>query len=798
MRLKMADNIQVLLDWLKIKTRVSPEDVVVALHGAKVNHLLEQEYIRRFSADSYFKPFSAPVVEDEYLRYYLHDFQLDMPRLSFANEDLDDSLAYLNMVIIDGTKVTLESITDGYKVAALDAITPLHGPVLSLTLQLDEVDGVIREDGKLLLDLSKSSDFSVDIDEDENLRIITGALFKALFESLPDDHRIFPLGVIKPGEAPAHMRPHAFALRTQRDTDSDGSLLIFISMKEDFKGTPPSTSHDFKYLHPIDRPNSTATLVLGIRRTMLLALYPKWLESFKQTPVVEYDSERLGRIKLKNIEAQEPRTTKLIENSLKFHLRLAINNDSSRRQADAFNFTLELHENKGSLTWDEIEIEVVIDKLAAMRGGEPVSPKSRKTEVLKMSYTTDYTVDDGPPVKVVRQLGTLSHVDLDRWEESLYEYFYRLHYQDDENTAKQSAARSVVLCLEQVDIFASRAVSKLDEMVAIDQKADALLDRLLALGFDELIVGSDTYGPCDVARFAQIAVHKDAPTLTPQWLIVGSDQSRRMQATGPSPIKRWSVEALNGGNALGTIDELSGLYQAPAADKFPGNLWRERIKATTESGAYSYALATVTKTNLLISPLVKICVPGRKEQLVASSTLEDPAVLQWSLEGEAKGELDATTGRDVGYTPPAAERGKSYVLDEVVVTDPGAPDTDTFRIYLITPMIAGPAEIDVSDVVAGSSARLRPKVTIHPEDDEVTWTVLVGPEGIEPVPGSQHGEAIYTPVSGAAHRFALIEFKAFSPFRTARGLVILPLPLREYKLPAGNQQPSVSILDRKG
>ncbi|QXH55342.1 hypothetical protein [Pseudomonas maumuensis] len=802
----MADNLYTLLQWMAIKTRTSPEDVVVALHGAKTNHLLEQEYIRRFTSDSYFEPFSTPVVEDEYLRYYLHDFQLDMPRLLFGDEDLDDSVGWLNMVIIDGTKVTLESITDGYKVTALDAITPLHGPVLSLNLHLDEVDGAIKDSGKITLDLSKSSDFSVDIDEDPKLQFITGALFRGLFESLPAEQRIFPLGEIKPGDAPEHLRPHVFALRTQRDTGDNGSLLIFISMKEGFTGKPPSVGNDFKFLHPIDRPQSTATLMLGIRRTLLLALYPRLLEQFGQTPTVEYDDQRLGRIKLSNVEANEPRKSEVIENYLSFQIALAINNDPGRAKQD--NFTIELTETQGTLNWDAIEIEVMIDEFSketddddesdmdnawenaakAWYGVDDASEeehKASKREVLKMHYTTNYTVEDGPPVRIVRQPGSLLPVDFDRWSKSLYEYFYPLHYYNDASTAEQRANGSVLQCRDEVTKFAKRAVSKLDEIVAIDEKVDNILDKLLALGFDEVIVGGETYGPCDAVRFAQIAVHQDAPTLTPQWLIVGSDQTRQMQAAGSSPIKRWEVEALQGGKALGTIDPQSGVYRAPKASQFQGNLWRERIKATTESGAYSYSLTTVTKSNLLISPLVKICVAGRKEQLVASSTLVDPSVLQWSLEGEAKGELDATTGRGVGYTPPPEASGKSYVIDEIVAKDPAAPDTDTFRVYMITLMKSKPANIHVSDVVQGVSARLRPLSEIDPDKDEVTWKVILGPEGIEPVTGSANGEAIYRPVPGAADRFALIdvEIKKPGPLGTKRGMVILPLPLHEYKLP---------------
>ncbi|MBI6955951.1 hypothetical protein [Pseudomonas sp. CCOS 191] len=778
----MSDNLYILRKWLALKTRVSPGDVVVALHGAKVNHLLEQEYVRRFSNGSYFEPFSAAVVENGYLQYYLHDFQLDTPRLTFANEDLDDSLAYLNMVIIGGTKVSLESIIDGYKVTALDAITPLHGPLLSLKLLLDEVDGVIGDKGELLLDLSKSSDFSVDIDEHESLRYLTGALFKTLFDSLPPDHRIFSLGAIKPGEAPAHMRPQAFALRTQRDTEDNGSLLIFISMKEGFKGKPPSTGNDFKYLHPIDRPQSTATLLLGIRRTVLLALYPKWLEQFGQTPVVEYESERLGRIKLKGIESQEPRTSKFISHHLSFEIALAINNDPSKRRADNFNFILELNETKGSLTWDAIEILVVIDELSARRGGHAGSPSATKREVLTMRYTTDYTVEDDPPVKVVRQPGKLEPQDLERWRESLNEYFYALYYYDDVGTAAERALQMVGRCSAEVESFANRAVSGLDEMVAIDQEAEVLLDQLLALGFDELIVGGETYGPCDVARFAQIAVHKDAPTLTPQGLIVGSGQGREMKAAGSSPVKRWEVEGL-GTDALGTIDQ-NGTYRAPAANLFPGNLLRERVKVTTESGAYSYALVTVTKSNLLVSPLVRVCVAGKEVQLVASSTLEDPSVLQWSLEGELKGKLSATTGRAVGYIPPKEDRGKSYVIDEIVVTDPAAPTTDTFRVYMITPMISKPTDILVTDVT-DTSACLRPLTVVDPSEDEVTWKVSIGPEGIEPVAGAQNGEAVYTPPSETTDRFALIEveIKKPLPLGPKRGFVILPLPLHEYTLP---------------
>lgn len=91
--------------------------------------------------------------------------------------------------------------------------------------------------------------------------------------------------------------------------------------------------------------------------------------------------------------------------------------------------------------------------------------------------------------------------------------------------------------------------------------------------------------------------------------------------------------------------------------------------------------------------------------------------------------------------------------------------------------------------------RLRPLSEIDPDKDEVTWKVILGPEGIEPVTGSANGEAIYRPVPGAADRFALIdvEIKKPGPLGTKRGWSSCLCPCTSTSCRISNEQPTALI-----
>jgi hypothetical protein len=109
----MTDNsLESLLAWMQARPDKKPMlgwDAIVALERGRTNRLLIQEYINRFSNETYLPAISGGVMDvDNQWMEYIHDFILDAPRLSFEHADLDHSKALLSMVVVGGSQVSLK------------------------------------------------------------------------------------------------------------------------------------------------------------------------------------------------------------------------------------------------------------------------------------------------------------------------------------------------------------------------------------------------------------------------------------------------------------------------------------------------------------------------------------------------------------------------------------------------------------------------------------------------------------------------------------------------------------------
>ncbi len=98
-------SLDALTNRMKGKSVTLGWDAVVFMNRAKVNSLLEQQYITRFNKESFLKRiFGAPFMtpdESEYLE--MSGLILSHPRLSFEKASLRNSRATATMDIVSGT-----------------------------------------------------------------------------------------------------------------------------------------------------------------------------------------------------------------------------------------------------------------------------------------------------------------------------------------------------------------------------------------------------------------------------------------------------------------------------------------------------------------------------------------------------------------------------------------------------------------------------------------------------------------------------------------------------------------------
>jgi hypothetical protein len=294
-----------LLAWMKDNSRMLDWGMIVALERRKTNLIILQEYIKRFGEGSYLAPVTGEVMlAENRQKTVLHNYVMDVPVLSFENANLNDSKAMLTMSVMGGAKFSLGNDGAGWKVHRVDEIEPLKGPKLYLDLLLKEATGDVDKDGRIMLDLSKSDEFRMTNVGTEHEGRQTGYLFQELFNRLPANQRIYPLGKIERG-MDVLMRPQSFELRTQassaaaaRDPKSseygDGAVLAFVRMQGRLGGHFPGDS--YKYLIPDDQGKDYSATVLLDRKRVAAVVMVEVAQNLLDSDDFEYVLDEEGNV----------------------------------------------------------------------------------------------------------------------------------------------------------------------------------------------------------------------------------------------------------------------------------------------------------------------------------------------------------------------------------------------------------------------------------------------------------------------------------------------------------------------
>ncbi|WP_237880949.1 hypothetical protein [Pseudomonas sp. PGPR40] len=205
----------------------------------------------------------------------------------------------VTMAVMGGHQLTLERKSVGWTAYKLHEIDPMQGPKLHLDLELHEVPGIIDEDGRVRLDLSVSDNFELTFGTSDHEKAVGGDFFKHLFNQLPDEQRIYTLGVIQPGNSPL-MAPKSFELRTQpsgplapnaeSETYGEGAILAFVRTMVRLGGDYPGEG--YRYLIPDDvGKDYSATVLFDRRRVAGMVLLDEMENLFESEFDYEFDDE---------------------------------------------------------------------------------------------------------------------------------------------------------------------------------------------------------------------------------------------------------------------------------------------------------------------------------------------------------------------------------------------------------------------------------------------------------------------------------------------------------------------------
>jgi hypothetical protein len=230
---------------------------VAAFNRARLNNLLEQQYLSRLHEHRYLPDFFGRFDDPQHNAYIqLAGIEFGTPWLSFENASITGSRATLSMNVIGG-RVATRRLSDESLLATYDLSEGL-GYRLTMAIDLALIEGQVDSRGTVSLDMASGSQLTCDVPVGDWQGELNRAL-QVWFGQLPAHRTVFSLGVIEfIGEGP--LTPKSFIIRTQAapgatfkraENFGDGAVLTFIQLQGN--ATPGLTpDSNFPYLIPDD------------------------------------------------------------------------------------------------------------------------------------------------------------------------------------------------------------------------------------------------------------------------------------------------------------------------------------------------------------------------------------------------------------------------------------------------------------------------------------------------------------------------------------------------------------------
>jgi hypothetical protein len=785
----MADNsLQGILGWMK-----NPQsevmwgwDIIAVMDRRKINGLLLQDYIARFSSEAYLSPITdaVQIVHDQW-KEYIHDFLLDAPRLSFEQATSNNTKATLACLIMAGVQVTMKREFGNWLVEKLVEIDPLQGPKLFLDLNLAEVAGIVESDGRIYLDLRHSDNFRLTFGPTEQEQQEGGRLFRVIFNALPPEKRIWVLGRIE-GGTEAFMQLQSFELRTQAnpqgssdphaDSHGDGAVLVLISTVDSRAGgTPPD---DYPYLIPDDVDQDYSAAVLFEREQACVGTLVEGVAAIIQSHnfIYAYDgrghlasaTETAGQI---TVPAWQYWTTPIPTLDSTF---IIIKVELSAftlpvDEAHAFVIRWDASHSCAVMDW---QTRGVVTSVFSTEGKAPVTSAVAYSIVLSATYEL---MDDG-----------VEPVTLQRTAFSVEKHFEEV---GDEGRAAERSGWAIFIPIAMGLVFAAfhdflvKSVIELalKTRFAVSSAIGPFIQEHVKLNFGKALEGDAIRAPRDIGFFGRINPTRASFQISPLQPLMAAGGTQPFTTEPVVSGLTWTVTALPGCSGdIGSVTA-NGLYQAPAASAIEGRFVRVRVTASESASGYnSSALVTVLVNGLTINPLIQRCDAGRSVELKAGAL--GGVELRWEINNPVEGE----SGRlepgelyegDRCYVAAPRVTEKTYVLDEIEVTHTATGAKTSVWVLAVQkePMLKLKPLTEPAPLPPGQ-LRLEAILNGHRTAE---WSLPMGGPGSISLDNENYG--LYCADPQASERFVLIFAKwDTGSIGIVEGHIILPLPMDRF------------------
>ncbi|WP_219064688.1 hypothetical protein [Pseudomonas sp. UMAB-08] len=754
-------------EWLRLKPQTMGWGAILAFDRSKTNTILLHDYVSRFSTHSYLDPVEGYVGDSSTVGQYIYNYVLDYPRLSFENANLKDSRAALMMKVVGGTQVTFSDVPGGREATRVDVVDPLNGPELTLDVELLDVPGSINSVGQVVLDLKKSSNFSLSFSDFVHEQKLGGEFFQTLFIALPDEKRILPISEV------SHLtdqviRPRSIALRTQpapgataraAENYGDGAVIVFVAMQgENNGGWPDST---FKYLIPDDSGDDYSATVVLSHKLLMDTIIGQGVVAASEYGKAHYtlqpDASGFFTLRATSGVYQMPGVTYSTTGRYRYVSHIDFDFGSADGGGSEFGLFIKLERNGVLITWkgQQADIRYVTKAEGAAHYSYGFFTTTWTVEVYYAYSVNEQTQE-------VELLPFMPHtVKLDMEMNKYDDIFVFSSFQEIKNFHLEYAR----------DAITENFLSFMRKMPSIS--VFVLKDLLFRDG--EVIKLDAVLAPGDMAIFGRLAPTLTHFSVTPQQPILGADDTLQFRTDPEHSGLVWTVENILGStDSPGSINTATGLYQAPGKSDISGAFIRVKVSATTPDKSYSQSvLVSVVVNDVTVNPKIQICPGGFKRTLSAGTAGAGRLIA--TLNGHAQDDrlLEVEHGKYV-YTAPPESATQAFVLDEIVVTNQltGKSQSAYVLAILATATLSILRDQDAS--LPANQIRLKVKAGVNVIADEyLVWETLAGSGKVE--------NGIYSQPTTFDQRFALLVAK-FEPVpgMVFEGFILLPLPLFEY------------------
>ena len=580
-----------ILAKMKGQSVTSKWDAIIFYNRSMSNHVLEQEYIKLFTEDSWYKPLSQTLqAQGEHEKLYLDEVIFSQPMVSFVSRhDGEQPTLQLTWFIKGGSYI----LYDGTDIRSQGDFNPVTGP--TLTCELTVSQGGVK-DGNVILDLTTACDWRFNFTHDAFFDYQYGFLVKSnLLNLLTENQKKLVLSrIVSSGEVgwnPTSFRVEVKMPETARLMDGysydDGAIKVYVGMDGNAEGGVPVGDLDI-YMIPNDG-DYTAALVISNKAIMQKVL-SKGFSSMG-------DTGELGK--------------------------------TTESEITVGTGIYQLDGVAGSLNLSQASFDEIPDLLAAQTAmliGEVEDSDSRKADFNLVMGDDQVTVGWKGYQPLSFNYKTLSYVGELNWQKTISGEFYTVS--DTEVSLKltgESAAASLLIPgqgLPDLVVDKWQYVSANYNENVVSPSVEKGLERLISNvpSFNTFALQSVLFKNGNVIALEKVHTPGDMvvfgkfrPGLTsiemvnamPN-LVIGEVYEFKVNASANGKKLKWSVAPLSTSKGyseggIGSINELTGVYTAPLS--ITGEYIQVKVTVKdTDSDASSVALVSITKDSIQIVP----------------------------------------------------------------------------------------------------------------------------------------------------------------------------------------------------